>query len=168
MMNTSKDLTFRVNRSRLLRLIGISILFIVVGLYLAILHHDNIGYISLLFGGLALLVSGIKLVTTRGGIHFTEDGFRDYVSGLRMGLIRWRDVTGTQDVDFRGRQVLLVKLRDPNVYITRGGPIRRYLNQKNFDTYGSPVWVAISLLDVDSDIFIEEFNSFRSRHGQDA
>jgi len=105
--------------------------------------------ISLVVGAVGLLtfagfgIGWIALLLRSGpGLVVDDDGFDDRSSAAAVGRVPWADVTSLSRRSIGGTALLVVKVREPEAYLTRLGLLARLAASANLRWLGSPVVVA--------------------------
>lgn len=97
------------------------------------------GFFSIFFFG-ACVVFGMKKFLGGGvGLILNSRGIFDYSSAISAGFIPWEDISGLEQTEMLQQKLLVLKMKEPEKYIRRGGVIKRLLNRANFRLCGSPV-----------------------------
>jgi hypothetical protein len=125
-------------------------------------------------GGLALLVFGAATISAASrlfgrqpGLVLDHEGILDNTSFSSVGRVPWTEITGVRVVHppgFRNRpfgptirppRFVIVDVRDPRPFLRRGNLLKRWLIRANAWGLGSPVAIAPSSVDVDTDKLID-------------
>ena len=93
---------------------------------------------ALTFGAFAV---GWLLILFRGGpgLVLDDDGFEDHSSGVAVGRVPWTDVTSVDRWGAFGSAFVVVRVRDPAVYLARLSWLARPAAWANWRMVGSPV-----------------------------
>lgn len=114
------------------------------------------------FGGFATW----KLFDNKPGLELDNFGIMDNASGLAAGLIPWADVVDTGIYQVQKQKMLVVKVRDPQKYIIRGGPLKRLLVKANHKMCGSPIVISPNALKIDFDELVSLFDRHHEKYGK--
>ncbi|KEO73527.1 STM3941 family protein [Anditalea andensis] len=130
MVNSQNKIIVPFSRPKLTKLIGIGLVFVVVGLGL-IFYADNWPenvprWIPVVLGIFALLVFGYismailkKLTNKMPGLIIREDGIWDNSSAIAIGLIEWQDITKVDECHAVGQDFICIHVDDPQKYIKK-------------------------------------------------
>jgi hypothetical protein len=158
-----------LGRSKMLLLLGASLLFVFAGAWIFGLDAAEIaaqrrynnplimhgaGMAAMMLGGLGAIVMVRKLVDRRPGLVLDAHGLTDNSSAVSAGLIPWRDIAGFEVHRIQGQRLLYVLLHDPDAYIARCGPIKRVLLRANQRIAASPIAITSNALSMDFDTVV--------------
>ncbi len=101
----------------------------------------NIGYIGSLFFGLACILLFTKLFDKKPGLIINKDGIIDNSNFSSVGLISWSDILNIESKKVVSSDFLLLKVKNPEEYISRVSYLKRILLRKNFETYNTPITI---------------------------
>ncbi|MDN4600260.1 hypothetical protein P5G61_03395 [Paenibacillus sp. F6_3S_P_1C] len=86
-----------------------------------------IGMFSILFFGLCLCYSLVKMIKKEPSFVVDEHGFVDSSSYTSGGIIAWKDVESIFMYEFMGQKMIEVRLWDENVFLDRQNGMKRKL-----------------------------------------
>jgi hypothetical protein len=150
-----------LSKSKLYRIVVISLIFIVLGIGMFTkagdIMNDNTvkKYIVQIAGILVVLLCCFtlyyalkKLKNLEEGLSITDMGIYDNSSGINLGLLKWEDIKSFKEYDNRkGTKSLVVLVHNPQDYINRvNGFWAKKLLQANYKLAGTPIFIsAVSL-----------------------
>ena len=101
------------------------------------------GIAGILFFSLALFFAVKKLNSNEPGIIITKQGFIDNSSGISVGLVEWRDITGFKELTVEYTKNLIVMVCNPDDYIQKADSfIAKKMIQANNKLFKSPIAIA--------------------------
>jgi hypothetical protein len=125
----------------------------------------GIGFVAVAFFGLIGVFGIKKLFDKKPGLTFNSSGIIDNSSGVSAGLIPWSEVVGAEIFEMHKQKMLIIKVRNPQKYIERGGRLKQMLNKANYKMCGSPIAVTSSALKVNFPELLSLFNQYRQKYG---
>jgi len=157
-MVNSDSTEISLSKGKLIAMLGISLLFIGVGLwfvfappafknslYIQPLIYRGVGIISVLFWGLFTFILVTKLQDTRPGLIVDSTGITDNTSGISAGYIPWADITEIKQLRILNQRLLSVMVKNPEDYIARQpNEVKRKVLALNYKSCGSPVGISSS------------------------
>lgn len=126
------------------------------------------GWASILFFGLSGLYLLFTLKSSQLGLLISDTGITDYSSAIAAGFIPWTDVLDLQVIQIEKQQLLLVLVKDSNVYIARQtNAFKKQLMRMNDQYYGTPIHISNIGLKIKFEaleqIMTEHFENFIKR-----
>ena len=144
-----------VPRSRVKSLAGIlgCALFVVAAL--AIIAEGSaltlivgvVGLLTFVAFGIAWIVGPLR---AGPGLVVDGTGFDDTSSLTPVGRVLWADVTKVSQLSIAGTSLVVVGVRDPELYVTRLRGLSRFAATANNRLFGSPVIIAAVSLKISS------------------
>lgn len=101
-----------------------------------------IGVFSILFFGLCLCYSLVKMIKKEPSFVVDEHGFVDSSSYTSGGLIAWKDVENIFMYEFMGQKMIGVKLWDEKAFLDRQNGMKRKLMTVNSSIVDATVSIA--------------------------
>ncbi|WP_024633451.1 MULTISPECIES: STM3941 family protein [unclassified Paenibacillus] len=101
-----------------------------------------IGLFSILFFGLCLCYSLVKMIKKEPSFVVDEHGFVDSSSYTSGGIIAWKDVESIFMYEFMGQKMIGVKLWDENAFLDRQNGMKRKLMLVNSSMVDATVSIA--------------------------
>ena len=125
----------------------------------------GVGLLSILFfGGAGVL--GIKnALMKRPALIFNSSGIQYNAAGFPTEVIPWSDIAGSALHEIRRQKMLVIRFKDPEKYIERGGALRRSLNAANYKICGSPVSIPAGTLTIGFDELQSLFGEYFRKYG---
>lgn len=108
-----------------------------------------------------------KLFDTRPALVFSSAGIIDNASGVAAGFIPWADIAGIGVYQYGRNRALRVNLVDPEKYVARGSPIRRWVNRVNLRMGGSPVYIPATVMPIEFEELVELFSTQLAKYRGD-
>jgi hypothetical protein len=121
---------------------------------------------SIVFFGLCAIFGIRKLLEKKPGLVFNSAGLLDNASLVPAGVIPWSEITGVGALEVKKQTLLVVKLADPQKYIDGSGALKRALRRTTFSTYGSPVVIPLSAVNIGFNELLTLFNRYLPEHGK--
>jgi hypothetical protein len=151
-----------LSKRKIVQALFISLLFVVLGLWLAIARPDSgnpvlsnpvllvvIGLASILFFGMGIIVLIRKLNDKKPGLIISNEGIIDNSSGVAAGLIPWSEIEDIKTARVMSQQFLMLIVTNPQQYIQRQtSTIKRKGMELNYKNYGSPISISASALKI--------------------
>lgn len=109
------------------------------------------GLISILFFGWTFLFGIKKMFDKKMGLIIDELGITDNSSAVSIGFIDWGDIAEVETAQIMSTRFLLIKVKNPDKYIERAGPIQAKMMKTNFNMYGTPISIASTTLNFNFD-----------------
>jgi hypothetical protein len=146
-----------ISRIKLILILIGSILFVILGIYLAknpedflSFRHRNpeiiriVGVFSACFFGLIGFYVVIKLFDNKPGLILDEIGITDNSSAIAYGLIFWKDIVSIRTEKIQTTQFLIIEVNNPEEYIKNSSKFKKLLFKTNFKIYGTPLSINAS------------------------
>lgn len=171
-----------LSRTKLFILLGASMLFVLLGVWMLGMDEaemrglgrfgnplfvHGVGIICIVFFAVVALWILRKLSDPKPGLVLSSAGITDNASGVAAGFIPWTEITGSGAFAVQAQRMLIVKVRDPQRFIERGGAFRRTLNRANHELAGSPIAIPSSTLAIDFDTLQALFDRYLQTYGSD-
>lgn len=159
-MNESNRIEIELSKTKLIKLLVFSVLFLGIGLWMIIANPQiknpifgNIivktiaSYGSTIMGIFGLYYFSKKLFDKEPGIIISEEGIYDNSSIYKFGLIPWSEITGVYEkivqVANATQYFITFELVNPQKYIeNETNPLKRKLIEVNAKNYGSPIHIS--------------------------
>jgi hypothetical protein len=162
-MSNSEPIIIPFNKTKLIKLLIASILFIAAGFWLLIGNPDlkdsmfsdpivvkTTAVICILFFSFAVVVFIRRLRAKKPALIIDETGITSYVSNLSGIHIPWQDVRYIVTNRVFNQLFLMILLHNPETYISNeNNPVKRKLLAMNYKQYGSPVSIAVNTIQGD-------------------
>lgn len=98
-----------------------------------------IGLVAILFFGAIAVSCFVKLFDTKPGLIINQQGIIDNSTGVSIGLINWKDITGIRTRKVESTRFLLIDVKDANKYLDRANSFKRKILAGNQKVYGTPI-----------------------------
>ena len=125
----------------------------------------GLAIVAIVFFGSFGLYALKKLFDRRPGLVFNDSGIVDNASSVSPGFIPWSEVVGAQVFEIQKQKLLIIKVRDPQEYIARGGSLKRALNKANHKMVGSPISISAHALAINFSELVSIFDQYRRKYG---
>lgn len=138
-----------------------SLCFVIAGVYLIVspeklqsTKFENLYFIQIA-GGLSILFFGFIFVTIikkviidrNVGLTINEMGIIDNSNYTGLGLIKWEDIRSIGNSGVRSTQLLLINLKDPEVYIDKEpSKLKRKMLRMNYKFLGTPITISSNFI----------------------
>jgi hypothetical protein len=171
-MQLDEQRAFKLNRVLLAGMSIVMLLFVALGVWLTTVpdgNRDNtpahvLGVICIVVFGTLLAMVVRQLVDLRPGLVLNGEGILDNASAVSVGLVPWSDVVRLYVVDAGGNKYLVVEVSNPSEYMSRGGPIARWMRRGNAGMLGSPIFIGNRSLQVPFDELVEACIGYLDRY----
>jgi hypothetical protein len=129
------------------------------------IHVYGTGLVSIVFFGACGVLGIRKLLDKRPGLVFNSAGVVDNSSGVSAGLIPWSEIVGAEVFEIHKQKMLIIKVRNPQKYIERGGMLKQALNKANYKMCGSPIAITSNTLKIDFFELLSLFHQYAQKYG---
>lgn len=174
-MNT---IEIKSSKTKLVLLVSGSLIFIILGVFLAINPHKfasfifrsvtlirMVGIVAILFFGLCLIILIKSLLAKKFNLIINDKGIIDNSSYVSVGVIFWSDINSIKRVDIMSTKFLLINVKDPNKYLNKESGIKRKILERTFKTYGTPISISSNTLSYNFDelekVIYESYNEYK-------
>ena len=179
-MNSNDEQMIELSKKKILLLILGACVFVALGVWLISLDEETIqsdrrfnnpmfvhgiGLVSIVFFGGCGVFSLIKIFDKTPGLVFNDSGIFDNASGVSAGLIPWPEVEGLEILEIQRQKMLVIKVRNPQKYIERGGLLKQTLNKANYNMCGSPIAISSNALRINFSELLSLFNQYQRKYG---
>lgn len=179
-MSSVEERTIELSKKKILLLILGSCVFVGLGIWLLSLDEATIrsqhpyrspslihgvGIVSIVFFGATGAFTIHKLFDKKPGLVLNSSGVIDNSSSVSAGLIQWSEILGAEIYEIHGQKMLIIKVRNPQEYIERGGALKRALNNASHKMCGSPIAITSNALNVDFSELLSLFEEYKRRYG---
>lgn len=184
-MTANEKIEIPLSKSKLAKLLVISILFLVIGLWI-IIKDPQVGnpvfnnpilkifasYGATLMGLLGVYFFTKKLFDKKPGLVLSEQGIYDNAGAFKFGLIPWSDISEIHErsveVSLTSKQYFVtIKLVDPDKYISREtNVLKRKLLVANSKSHGSPVNISTNGLKTNHKELLKLVNAYFEKYKQ--
>jgi len=157
----SGQIEIPLSQSKLVKLIAVSLIFVICGLWLVakppavsnpIFGNPKlifiVGISSVLLFGLMLILLIKKLFDKKPGLTISDNGIRDNIGIFSAGFIPWGDIVEIQEMLVQKRKMINVVVQNPQDYINKQkNPLTKKFLQMNYNASGMVIGISdISLL----------------------
>jgi hypothetical protein len=182
-MDSSEEKTIELSKTKLLLLIFGSLAFIGLGAWMVSLDAaqieaqrrfndpmfvHGIGWLAIAFFGWCGVIGIRKFFDKMPGLIFSSAGITDNSSGVSAGLIPWSDIIGFNIYEIQKQKMLIVLVKNPDIYIEIGSVIKRSLNRANYKMCGSPIAISSNSLKINFDELLKLSNEYFTKYGNTA
>lgn len=179
-MSPIDEKVIELSKNKIILLILGSCVFVALGAWLLSLDETTIqaqrqfsnpllvhgiGLVSIVFFGACGAFGIKKLLDKKPGLVFNNSGVIDNSSGVSAGLIPWSEITGAEIYEIHKQKMLIIKVRNPQKYIERGGTLKQTLNKANHKMCGSPIAITSNALKINFSELLELFNQYKQKYG---
>lgn len=154
------SLEIRVNKTKVLRNLIVCLLFLCIGIWILlakpqtgnpVFNEPIIKYgaavLSILFFGFGATWFAGRLRDKRPGLVINDQGIIDRSTLVARDMITWDEIESFERSQVRKQEFILVKLKDPEAYMTRQqGRYKKRLMKYNSEFQGTPVGILLSSL----------------------
>ncbi|MFD1255731.1 STM3941 family protein [Mucilaginibacter terrae] len=169
------------SRTKLAGLFVISLLFVSVGLWMALKPQGSlfgsltmvrvVGVAAIVFFGLACAFMLKQLGNKKPVIIISAHGITDRSSATSVGFIPWEDITDIRETMVINQSFMTIDVKNPEHYISQQtNAVKRKLMQLNFDKYNSLISISANSLQCKHfqlrHLLQSEFKSYQARKSQ--
>lgn len=170
------------SKTKTILIVFVSAIFVLIGGWMLSLSPESIeskrrmniplvvyalGGAGVLFFGLGVVGGIWRLFSRKPALELNSDGVKIFYIGTTI-LVSWKEITGLSVYEIHNQKMLVIKLRNPNKYINRGGNFRRALARQSFNMCGSPISISSNSLKLKFQELIEVFEKYLDRYGHNA
>lgn len=151
-------------KKRYFALLG-SLAFVAIGCFLVYLPSEEgdgffhyftpakiSGWASILFFGVCILILIFNLKSSQLGLLISDTGITDYSGPIAAGFIPWSDVLDLQVIEIEKQRIMLVLVKDSDLYIQRQtNAFKKQLMSMNDKYYGTPIHITTNGLKIKFD-----------------
>jgi hypothetical protein len=130
--------------------IGVSLLFVILGYYLfaTIADQQNrldprlakaIGILGIIFFGGTGIFAIKKLFDKSLGLIISDEGIFENTNALSIGFISWDNITAIKTIQIKSTKILLIFVKNPQLYLDKVSGLKKFLMKSNFSMYGTPL-----------------------------
>lgn len=174
-MSSDNTVVIPLSKKKLVLLVLGAAAFVIVGAVFLLIAREESGFEALFlkilgwatvgFFGLALLIGLRKLADFRPGLVISDTGIEDNSSGISAGLIPWNEIQGIDVTSVNAQQFLTIYVVNPGKYIDRGNILRRIASRANMNFYGSPIQISANSLKTGFDELLALIEQGFERYG---
>jgi hypothetical protein len=128
-------------------------------------HMRGLGLVSIVFFGSCGLFALKKLFDGKPALVFNNSGIVNNTSSVSAGFIPWSEIIGAEIFEIQKQKLLIVKVRNPQEYIARGGSLKRTLNKANYKMVGSPISISPVGLEINFSELVSLFDQYQRKYG---
>ncbi len=165
-MQSNNSFEIPIDKSKVIRIILVSILFIIIGFWFVFsfatrqtrfspLLIQIFGIVSIIFFGFTLFYSISKYVDKKPGLIFINKGIVDNTNGTSVGLIDWNDITEIKVIEIWKTKAILLLTNKPERYIEKASSSQSKIMRANLKLYGTPLCITPQTLKIDFEELLE-------------
>ena len=117
-----------------------------------------IGYVGLIFFGLAGLYILYKLFDKKPGLIIDNEGIYDNSSAAAGHLIKWERITGLRVEQVMSTKFILIDIKNPEEFMDGVNGLKKKLMWSTYKMYGTPTSISSSTLSCDFDELFQIIN----------
>lgn len=159
MMNSTKEISIPLSKSKIVLMLLASLAFVVTGAFFVMKPQlfdryptiivQIIGVVAILFFGAAGIIGFKKLFQTKPGLIINDAGIIDASSGVSLGMIKKDDIIGIRKAEVMSTKFLLIDIHNPESYIDKApNTAAKKLLKINHNTYGTPLSINSNALKI--------------------
>ncbi len=115
---------------------------------------------------LALLIFLIyKVVNKTIGLIINDEGIKEQISALNVGMVRWEEISGFGVKKQIGIPFIVIYLKNKEEFIERFSGLKKSTIKKNAESFGTPVAVSTVMLKMKKDELIQLFKEEGAKRG---
>jgi hypothetical protein len=183
-MTNNSNISFKVNKSKLVLSLFLCMLFVVTGIFMVIKSPEGdgtsffktpilmfiAGLICVVFFSIVFVVGLRRLMSSKPGLEITEEGIIDNSSGVAAGLILWKDIQQIQTSQVMFQKFLMIIVANPHDYINRQqNALKKRTMKMNFSSYGSPISISSNILNTNfqelQQLLLQKLFEYRQKNG---
>lgn len=178
-MNSTDETVIYLSRKKIVLLILGACAFVALGIWMSSLSDEfirsqprynnpafvhRIGILSIIFFGPCAIFALKKLFDKKPGLVLNNVGMVDNSSGASAGLVPWSEIVGSEVFKIQEQKMLIIKVRNPQKYIERGGRLKQTLNSANYKMCGSPIVISSNNLDIKFPELLSLFGQYQKKY----
>ena len=139
------------NRSQVLTILRSAIAFTIAGVGMVLFPDIEIGiemigrivgWICILFFGTVAIFAFNQLNSTEPVLTINSKGITDNASVFSANFIPWSDIAGAEIVTFIEQKFLGISLKNPQKYLAKANPVKRFFMRMNSSLVGHIVCIS--------------------------
>lgn len=165
-MQNNNSFEILIDKSKVIRIILVSIFFIIIGFWFVLffatiqtkfspMFVQILGIVSVIFFGFTLFYSILKYVDKKPGLVFINKGIVDNTNGTSVGLIEWNDITEIKVIEIWKTKAILLLTNKPEKYIEKASSSLSKIMRANLKLYGTPLSITPQTLKIDFEELLE-------------
>jgi hypothetical protein len=130
--------------------IVVSITFVVLGYYLFATISDQqnrldprlakaVGILGIIFFGGTGIFAIKKLFDKSLGLIISDEGIFENTNATSIGFISWDDIIEFKTIQIKSTKILLIFVKNPQLYLDKVSGFKKFLMKSNFSMYGTPL-----------------------------
>jgi hypothetical protein len=130
--------------------IVVSITFVVLGYYLfaTIADQQNrldprlakaVGILGIIFFGGTGIFAIKKFFDKSFGLIISDEGIFENTNATSIGFISWDDIIEFKTIQIKSTKILLIFVKNPQLYLDKVSGFKKFLMKSNFSMYGTPL-----------------------------
>ena len=130
--------------------IVVSITFVVLGYYLFATFADQqnrldprlakaAGLFGIIFFGGTGIFAIKKLFDKSLGLIISDEGIFENTNATSIGFISWDNITDIKTIEIKSTKILLIFVKNPQIYLDKVSGFKKILMKSNFSMYGTPL-----------------------------
>lgn len=183
-MDSEKEIIIYPSVIRMVKLLLLSIPFVLVGVFLIIWGFNIdigtdvlmskgeapvmlgiIGIISCLFFSFCSIYLVIRIFVRKPSVIINEEGFTDNASAIGVGFLKWSEIKDFKIYDFMGQKLLGIELKEVEGSLQRVSKIKRRLLKMNLAFNCSMINIPQNTIDVPLEKVYEQMKDFSNSAG---
>ncbi len=105
-----------------------------------------------------------KLYNKNPGLLIDHEGITDNSSAIGSLVIKWNDITDVQIQEVKRTKFLLIYVKNPQDYIDKSNPVKRFWMRLNHGVYGTPLSITSTALQCSISELLEIIETARKKH----
>lgn len=110
---------------------------------------QGIGFVSVVFFGATGIFGSKKLFDLTPGLIVDDKGITDNSSGVCVGLIEWKDISGISKYEVMSTKFLLIHVYNPEKYLAKANKSKARVMKANMKMTGTPLTISSTALQCD-------------------
>lgn len=175
-MNEEQETVIELSKKKITILFFLALGFVIIGAVLLMVldqvpRFDTFLVRALLIAsiflfGLALLFILKKLFDDTPGLILNAKGIYDNSSAVSAGIISWKEITEISITNVVGQQFITIHVRNPQRFLNRGHFLKKMFMTANMKSYGSPIQISATSLQIEFDQLHELIRNYFVRYGK--
>lgn len=122
------------------------------------------GFGLIVFGGLMVVISIIKIFDKSPGLILNPKGFDDNSTLLSCGFVPWSEVENLQKQEFRHQINISVTVKNPEKYANQGNILQKLAKRANLRLSGTPIHISPNYLKIESDRLFNLLKEYKNHN----
>ncbi len=160
MKSNPETITVPLSKVKMLISLLLAMGFVTLGVWLAFFNQEVLantnpfllqvlGWITILFFGIASVIILRKLMLPTNGLEINSDGITDNSSGISAGFIPWNIIVDVEEISVMNQKFISIQLNNPEEFIaSQQNNFTKKAMTVNHQKFGSAVSISANNLKI--------------------